>query len=52
MRLRNLCILAQKKAILNVCGFYLYVTLHGVVAILTVDINYANCICAISVLLA
>ena len=40
------------KAISNVCGFYLCTALHGDVAILSVDINYVNHICAISVLLA
>ena len=34
MRPRNLCNLAQKKAISNVCGFYLCVALHRNVAIL------------------
>ena len=38
-------------AILN-CLITSHVALHGGVAILAVDINYANYICAISVLLA
>ena len=44
MQLRNLCVLAQKRQFqMYVCGFYLCVALHGCLAILTVDINYASC---------
>ena len=51
MRPRNLCNLAPKKAILNVCEFHLY-GFTWEYCYLTVDINYANYICVISVSLA
>ena len=48
IKLRNLCVLAQKRQFqMYVCVFYLHMALYGGVAILIVDINYIfTCIIA------
>ena len=51
MQLRNLCILAQKRQFQMYVDF-IYAWLYMGCGYPTVDINYANYICAISVLLA
>ena len=48
MRLRNLCVLTKKRLYAD----FIYARLYMGCGYPTVDINYANFICVISVLLA
>ena len=52
MRLRNLCVLAKKGNFKCTYVDFIYAWLYMGCGYLTVDINYANYICAIAVLLA